>query len=73
MENGVACMLAAPPRTARQKRVSPVKFFHQRFIFKICLKFKLFLFKLPTTVEADRNAVGCITQPRQKTLLSRRQ
>jgi hypothetical protein len=36
-----------PPRTARQKRVSQVKKNRLRFIFKICLSFRLFLSKSP--------------------------
>jgi hypothetical protein len=45
--SGAAPRSAAPPWTARQKRVSPVNFFCQRFIFYICFKFGLFLSKSP--------------------------
>jgi hypothetical protein len=40
---GAAHSSAAPPWTARQKRVTLVKFFRQRFIIYICFTFRLFL------------------------------
>jgi hypothetical protein len=45
--SGAAPSSAAPPLTARQKRVTPMKFFRQRFIIYICFTFRLFLSKLP--------------------------
>jgi hypothetical protein len=45
--SGAAPSSAAPPCMALQKTVSPVKFFCQWFIFKICFIFGLFLSKSP--------------------------
>jgi hypothetical protein len=45
--SGVARFTAAPPRTARQKRVIRMNFFRRWFIIWIHFKFGLFLFKSP--------------------------
>jgi hypothetical protein len=45
--DGAAALCAAPSQLARQKRVIQVNFFDEKFIFKNCLNFGLFLFKSP--------------------------
>jgi hypothetical protein len=45
--SGVASFTAAPPWMARLKRVSQMKYFHNKFIFKNCFKFRFVLSKLP--------------------------
>jgi hypothetical protein len=57
MQSGVVRMTAAPLCMARQKRVSQMKYFRNKFIFKICFKFRFVLSKLPAS-GSDKGAPG---------------
>jgi hypothetical protein len=54
-QSGVARMSAAPPWTARQKRVSQMKYFRNKFIFKNCFKFRFVLSKSPILAISTSN------------------